>query len=901
MFSLRRFPVRRVLASAALGLAVAVAVPAVGRADYTDPEWLDPADPSVISEPGAEIPQPGAGIEQPGAGDEADTAPFADTATGTAWLEESWSERRSDHAALAGSDNQAEVADLAAAAAVPAYVPVAPARLLDTRIGVGAPTAPVGPGGTITLAVAGRGGVPASGVDAVVLNVTGVTPSSATFVTVWPSGTARPLASNLNLFANQIRPNLVMAKLGADGAVQMYNSFGSINLVADVMGYFPTGSGYNALPPARILDTRDGTGGVPIRTLAANQSLQLKVTGAGGVPASGASAVVLNLTALSSSATFVTAWPSGLGTRPEASNLNLNANDIRPNLVVVKVGSGGMISIFNQAGSTHLVADVMGWFTETGAGLGYTPLTPARILDTRFGTGVAQPGPVREDEGIYFKVTGEGGVPPSGVGAVILNVTGTEPTTGGFITGFPGALRRPCTSNLNLEPGLTAPNLVVVAVGADGYAALYNSSGDTHLIADVAGWFPSSSLAPTGGDWCGAVYRMYVRPDTFSSNRPMGRTVVSKDFSGYAVVSEDSTIVPGDTNDAADIFMIRPSSTGVTRTRVSVSSAGAQANGASSQPRVSHDGRYVVFTSTASNLVPADTNGVADVFVRDTVAGTTALVSLSTGAGVPDGASSDPQISADSRWVAFLSSASNIVAGDTNGVADVFVHDRGTQTTRRVSVSSTSAQGSAPSGPPGLSGDGGVVAFNTTNALVAADTNNADDVYRFDLNTGVLSRVSLGLGGAQGTSASPPTRYLPPSVSTTGEAIAFHSQLSGLAPAPAAGGEVYLWYPAANGAQLVPHRLPTIDSFALAADDSRTVVVGSSDGLPWSQSNNTAVDVTDLVTGQRGVVSPAAVTGATCSYGDVGISASGFTVSYTRRCFVNSLGFNLWDALRWYS
>ncbi len=890
VFTSSVFPVRRALAIVALGLTVALGVPAVGSAEYTDPEWLDPADTTTTSQPAVE--------------DEPVVAPFADDATGTPWIDRSWSERplgsAGDPAALAAEDTAA----VAAAAAVPSYVPVAPARLLDTRIGVGAPAAPVGQGAAITLAVAGRGGVPTTGVDAVVLNVTGVQPTSQTFVTVWPSGTTKPLASNLNLFANQIRPNLVMAKLGADGNVQLFNSAGSINLVADVMGYFPTGSGYNALAPSRILDTRDGTGNVPIRPLAGNQSLQLKVTDVGGVPADGAAAVVLNVTGISAADSFVTVWPSGLGTRPEASNLNLRPGDIRPNLVVVKVGAGGMISIYNHAGSTEVVADVMGWFSTTSAGMGYTPLTPSRVLDTRFGIGVEEPGAVAEDEGVYFKVTGEGGVPPSGVGAVILNVTATEPTRGGFVTAFPGALRRPCTSNLNLDPNVSTPNLVVVAVRADGYAALYNSSGDTHLIADVAGWFPASSVAPTGGDWCGRVYRMYVRPDTFSSNRPMGRTGVSKDFSSYVVESEDTTIVPGDTNNAADIFVLRPGPAGVTRTRVSVSTAGAQANGRSYQPRLSEDGQVVVFTSAATNLVAGDTNGLPDVFVRDILAGTTTLVSKSTAGGVPNGESSDPQMSVDGRWFAYVSTASDLVAGDTNGVADVFVFDRGTQTTRRVSLTSTGAQTTLRSGPPGLSGDGGVVAFNTVSALLPNDTNNADDVYRFELNTNALTRVSFGPGGAQGTATSeatnPPT-YLAPSVSTTGVAIAFHTYLGGLTAAPGAGGEVYLWYPGADGVKLAARRLPKIDSFALAADDARTVVVGSTDGPGWAQSNNTAIDVTDLSTGQIGQVSPATVAGATCSYGDVGISASGYTVSYSRRCYVNNLSMNLWDSLRWYS
>ena len=362
--------------------------------------------------------------------------------------------------------------------------PLTPQRILDTRTGLGAPAARLGAGGTIGLQVTGAGGVPASGVTAVVLNVTVTEPSAGSFLTVSPTGETRPLASNLNYVAGQTVPNLVVAKLGAGGKVDLFNSSGTTHVIADVAGWYgpdtgPPGGRYTPVTPARILDTRStsklGPAGI----------VGLQVTGQGGVPASGVSAVVLNVTATEPTATsFLTAWPAGEA-RPMASNLNYGPGQAVPNLVVVKVGAGGRVDLYNHAGSTHVVVDVAGWYgTEAvGAGGTFTPVAPARLLDSRTGVKVG-PGAT-----LALQVTGRGGVPASGVSAVVLNVTATEPTALSFLTAWPAGEARPLASNLNYGPGQTVPNLVVVKVGAGGVVSLYNSSGSTHVVADVAGWY----------------------------------------------------------------------------------------------------------------------------------------------------------------------------------------------------------------------------------------------------------------------------------------------------------------------------------------------------------------------------------------------------------------------------
>jgi hypothetical protein len=162
-------------------------------------------------------------------------------------------------------------------------------------------------------------------------------------------------------------------------------------------------------------------------------------------------------------------------------------------LVIAKLGSDGSVSLYNHAGTTHLIVDVAGWFPE-GSGIHAT--VPARLLDTR---GEATIDGVHQGGGalaggatLQLKVAGRGGVPASGAGAVVLNVTATQATEPTFVTVYPSGAARPLASNLNLAAGATTPNLVIAKLGSDGSVSLYNHAGTTHLIVDVAGWFPTS-------------------------------------------------------------------------------------------------------------------------------------------------------------------------------------------------------------------------------------------------------------------------------------------------------------------------------------------------------------------------------------------------------------------------
>ena len=370
----------------------------------------------------------------------------------------------------------------------PDYVAQAPERILDTRSDLGT-AALVGPRQVIELQVAGVGGVPPVGqAEAVVLNVTSTGSDTPSFVTVWPTGEPRPNASNLNTEPGQDTPNLVIAKLGAGGKVSIYNDNGSGHLIADVQGWFPVGSTFNPMTPLRALDTRNGTGVSPAGPLGPLGSIDLTVTGLGPIPSAGVGAVVLNVTSTGSDTpSFATVWPTGV-TRPNASNLNTEPGQDTPNLVIAKVGTGGRVSLYNNAGSGHFVADLLGWFPTTSS---FEGLTPARLLDTRDGTGVGAVGPMGPASTIELQVIDRGGVPATGVAAVVLNVTSTGSDTPSFITVWPKGSDQPNASNLNTDPGQDTPNLVIAKVGDDGRVLIYNNAGNGHVVADVLGYFES--------------------------------------------------------------------------------------------------------------------------------------------------------------------------------------------------------------------------------------------------------------------------------------------------------------------------------------------------------------------------------------------------------------------------
>jgi len=249
-------------------------------------------------------------------------------------------------------------------------------------------------------------------------------------------------------------------------------------------------------------------------------------------------------------------------------------------------------------------------------------------------------------------------------------------------------------------------------------------------------------------------------------------SAVSQDGRYVAFDSSANNLIGLDSNAASDIF-VRDRRADTTR-RVSIRSNGTQANGASQTPAMSNSGRFVAFSSSASNLVPGDTNATVDIFVHNRKTGKTTRVSTLSNGDEANGASSLPRISADGRFVSFESSANNLVPGDGNGTTDIFVKDRNTGRTRRVSLRSNGAQGNGPSTVADISPNGRYVTFQSTATnLVNGDTNATGDVFLHDRNNKKTKLASLGSAG-QGTLQS-----LFPSVSSDGQ-VAFASASSNL-------------------------------------------------------------------------------------------------------------------------
>ena len=379
-------------------------------------------------------------------------------------------------------------------------VAVAPVRIADTRSAIGGVQGPVAGDTTIDIQVIGAGGVPA-GATSVVLNVTAVDPQAGGYFTVFPSLTTRPDASNLNFVPGKTVANLVIARIGTNGKVSLYNFGGPAHVLFDVTGYFVAGTTagrFYPFVPARAFDTRTSPriNGVvaPI-----GQASVLNLTLRNELPAtSHFAAVLVNITATRASAGgYLTVYPTG-DVLPTSSNLNFKAGQTVANAVIVKLGptanNGAAITIFNAFGTTDVIVDVLGYFDDgtTPAGLttptAFRPLDqPSRVYNTRI-----TPGPFGPTETRFVPVAGAGGAPGGAIG-VVLNATATAATAGSYLSVWPAGLTQPTVSSINWGPGETVPNFVGVAVlpvgGTAGQLAIYNDAGFVDVLVDVTGYF----------------------------------------------------------------------------------------------------------------------------------------------------------------------------------------------------------------------------------------------------------------------------------------------------------------------------------------------------------------------------------------------------------------------------
>lgn len=387
--------------------------------------------------------------------------------------------------ALATATPLVPAAPAAANSSAGRFVTTTPTRLLDTRT-----AAKPGAGAVVRLVVRGSNGVPANA-SAVVVNVTATQSGGVGFLTVFPGGTVRPTASNLNLpGAGATLANLVTVPVGADGSISVFTDV-STHLIVDLFGFYePVTTSdrgrFQPISPTRAFDSRY------TRPVARGATLRVNL---GGVPTT-ASAVVLNVTAIDAPGHgFWTVHAAG-SPRPGTSNLNTSPGATVPNQVIVPV-TAAAVDLYSEIGG-HVAVDVAGYYTGAGspvssAGL-FTPIAPTRFLDTR-----------RDDNPLGAKVkpyagwtvevgvAGRSGV-PSAASAIVTNTTAASARNPGFVTSFPAGTARPVVSTLNLGyAGHTVANHAIVPVTGRGMS-FYTDRG-THLIVDVAGYFSGSAAS----------------------------------------------------------------------------------------------------------------------------------------------------------------------------------------------------------------------------------------------------------------------------------------------------------------------------------------------------------------------------------------------------------------------
>ncbi len=389
------------------------------------------------------------------------------------------------------------------------YTPIVPARALDTRDGtgvVGHVAFPLAPRTALTLDLTAVAGLPpAAQMGAVALNltVTGVVPGvgEESHLRVWPADVGVPPdASVLNFRAGETRAASTVVRTSPDGKIRIYNNAGWTNVVADVVGYYAVGpgGGHHAVAPVRIVDTRDGTG-APAGPVAGGASIRVDAAGVGGLPAAGAfSAVVVNLTvANSTTVTHLRAWSGVPATAPPTSVVNTDPGRDAANLAVVPVAPDGSFRIFNNSGSAHVIADLVGWFGPVNGvdGAAFVPLPPGRFLDTRPAATLGPGGVATATPDIAGYLAG------AEASAVTGTITVDQPSTATHLTLWPDDAAAPGTSNVNTTAGRTRANGFDVHVAAGstlpgaGTAAVTvrNQQGTAHALLDLSGYYLTES------------------------------------------------------------------------------------------------------------------------------------------------------------------------------------------------------------------------------------------------------------------------------------------------------------------------------------------------------------------------------------------------------------------------
>jgi alpha-tubulin suppressor-like RCC1 family protein len=393
-----------------------------------------------------------------------------------------------------------------------------PARAVDTRLGLGSP---LGPTTHLTAQLAGAGGVPATGVSSVVINVTTTDTAGPGWLAAYATGTLWGGTSNVNSQPGRAVASMVVAAVGTNGRVDFITSIPA-DIIVDIEGYFSTTDTATAtglftpVTPARLMDTRSDPG----RTaLGEGDTTGLQVSGRVGIPPTGVSAVIINTTVDGPTADgWVTAYPAGFGV-PATSTINFSAGQTRANRSIVAVGSNGAIAFQNARGTTHLIVDVTGYFTASGPGSYFVATKPTRLWDTRRDApnGLS---------GLTMAIAG--GTAPNGIAspiptwsaitkptAALMALTTTESKGSGWgrAVPYPPDVNAATTSDLNMT-NEDVSNMAATPLGDEGQISFLFQSGvpvfppsagpagaNTDWIVDVFGYFALPAPATATGGW----------------------------------------------------------------------------------------------------------------------------------------------------------------------------------------------------------------------------------------------------------------------------------------------------------------------------------------------------------------------------------------------------------------
>lgn len=330
-----------------------------------------------------------------------------------------------------------------------------------------------------------------NGVDAAALRVTVTGGTAGGYLTLYPYGTARPSVSAVNFAAHQTAENGMTVRTGPSGDVYLYNgSAASVSVkvvTAGIFSHAQYGHSYTPVAPVRVLDTRNGTGGVT-GPVASGKSITVSVAGTHGIPAD-AAAVVLDVQTTSTQASgSLTVTSHGIADSAVTTSYWTKGQTVS-NLTVVPLADGKVVLHNSSSGSVQLVTDVFGYADATGTGSVYLPSTPTRILDTRNGTGTGgRIAKLGAHQTLKLRFSGVHGIPSSGTTAADLVLTAVSPAAGGYLTAWADGTTRPGTASLDYGTGRTTPNEIMPPVGSDGYVDIYNGgSAAVNVLADQYG------------------------------------------------------------------------------------------------------------------------------------------------------------------------------------------------------------------------------------------------------------------------------------------------------------------------------------------------------------------------------------------------------------------------------